>query len=68
MTAVVSMEVERLTINNTCNFCRVTNILDKELTMSGFSTFTSKINSISLNHDVSIFFPEFSEQKELFSL
>lgn len=55
MTAAVSMEVERLTINKACNFYRVTNILDKEIMMAGFSTFTLKVNLVSLNHDVSIF-------------
>lgn len=55
MTAVVSMEVERLTINKACNFYRVTNILDKEIMMAGFSTFTLKVNLVSLNHDVSVF-------------
>lgn len=49
-------EIQRLIINNDCNFCGVTKILDKEVTMSGFSTFTLERNCISLNFSVSILF------------
>lgn len=54
VTAAVSMEVERLIINNGHNFCRVTNTLDKEVMMSEFSTFTLEI--ISLKFSVCILF------------
>lgn len=56
VTAAVSMEVERLIINNGHNFCSVINILDKDVMMSDFSTFTLEINSISLKFSVSILF------------
>lgn len=49
-------EIQRLVINSDCNFCGVTKILDKEVTMSGFSTFTLERNCISLNFSVSILF------------
>lgn len=49
-------EVQRLIVNNDCNFCVVTMVLDQQVTMSGFSTFTLELNCVSLNCSVSTLF------------
>lgn len=50
----MSVEVGRLLVNNDCNFHGVTNILAEDVTMSGFSTFTKEMNSVSLNLSASV--------------
>lgn len=65
-------EVQRLIINNVGKFCGVTKILDKEVTMSGFSTFTLEPNCVSefqcLHSFLELRCTFLSEQKALFSL
>lgn len=71
MTATLSMETERLIINNGHNFGRVIDSLDTKVRTSGFSTFTLEINSLSLKQCLRSF-PCIemclSELKGLFSL